>query len=331
MSRENQDNPEFIQVINQEELRLFLNKQKSTSFLQSQAWADFQVHSGQNIHRYGLRINNQLILASTFIEKKLPLSKVYFYSPKGPVTNSLVNTSSLNFFFEEIKKIHPNVIFIRTEPVSINNNPTTPVKKTIDIQPSKTIILDLKKNEDDLLKKMHHKTRYNIRLATRKGVVVEKSKAKDFNQFWGLMKETSVRDGFRLHKKEYYEKMINFLKERKDLQIKVFSCFYKNEMIATGLFSFSGDTVTYIHGASSNKFRNLMAPYLLQWSVIKHAKSKGFKFYDFYGIDEVKWPGVTRFKRGFSGTEVEYPGTFDIIFNKFWYNTYNLIRSIRRK
>ena len=95
---------------------------------------------------------------------------------------------------------------------------------------------------------------------------------------------------------------------------------------------------SYVHGASANEFRNVMAPYALQWEVIKLAKQKNCKYYDFNGIDEKKWPGVTRFKMGFArfesarqgGEVVEYPGTFDMVFDNLWYNVYKLIRRIRR-
>jgi lipid II:glycine glycyltransferase (peptidoglycan interpeptide bridge formation enzyme) len=60
------------------------------------------------------------------------------------------------------------------------------------------------------------------------------------------------------------------------------------------------------------------------------AKGLGYKYYDLYGIDEVKWPGVTRFKKGFGGKEVSYPGTFDLVFERIWYNVYGVARRIRR-
>jgi lipid II:glycine glycyltransferase (peptidoglycan interpeptide bridge formation enzyme) len=85
-----------------------------------------------------------------------------------------------------------------------------------------------------------------------------------------------------------------------------------------------------MHGASASKYRNVMAPYLLQWHAIKLAKNLGYKYYDFYGVDEDKWPGVTRFKKGFGGREVNYPGTFDLIFNRRWYSVYRMVRKARR-
>jgi lipid II:glycine glycyltransferase (peptidoglycan interpeptide bridge formation enzyme) len=73
-----------------------------------------------------------------------------------------------------------------------------------------------------------------------------------------------------------------------------------------------------------------MAPYLLQWHAIRLGKARGCKFYDFFGIDEDKWPGVTRFKKGFGGDVKIYPGTFDLIFSQAWYGIYSWLRKIRR-
>ena len=85
-----------------------------------------------------------------------------------------------------------------------------------------------------------------------------------------------------------------------------------------------------MHGASSDEFRNLMAPYILQWKVIGEAKNRGFKYYDFCGVDENKWPGVTRFKKGFGGEAHSFLGAFDYIINRNFYLFYMIIRKIRR-
>jgi len=137
---------------------------------------------------------------------------------------------------------------------------------------------------------------------------------------------TGGRDNFRLHGAAHYK---NLLTVAPDF-IKLFLAEYRGRNIAAGFFCFWGDKVTYLHGASDNEFRNVMAPYLLQWFLILAAKKEGYRYYDFYGLDEKKWPGVTRFKLGFGGRTVEYPGTYDVIFNSAGYRIYNLARKIRR-
>ena len=92
------------------------------------------------------------------------------------------------------------------------------------------------------------------------------------------------------------------------------------------MINFYGDTATYLHGASSRKNKELMAPHLLHWRIIQEAKKRGLGQYDFGGIDEKKWPGVTRFKIGFGGSVVEYPPSVDIIYKPILYKIYRLAR-----
>jgi lipid II:glycine glycyltransferase (peptidoglycan interpeptide bridge formation enzyme) len=110
--------------------------------------------------------------------------------------------------------------------------------------------------------------------------------------------------------------------------LKLFIAEYEDRIIAANIVMFFGNRAVYLHGASSNECRNLMAPYLLQWEQIKEAKKQGCEIYDFWGIDEKKWPGVTRFKKGFGGEEIDYSGTFDFIFDKTWYEIYKIAKRI---
>ena len=173
---------------------------------------------------------------------------------------------------------------------------------------------------------MHPKTRYNIKLAEKKGINILESGTNHFADFWQLISQTSERDSFRLHGINYYQEMLRL---KRDF-IKLFLADYKGRLISTGIFSFFGDLVTYLHGGSADTNRNVMAPYLLHWQIIKTAKQQGFKYYDLNGIDEKKWLGVTRFKKGFGGKEINYPGTFDLVFDQGWYNIYRMVRKVRR-
>ncbi|NIP32988.1 peptidoglycan bridge formation glycyltransferase FemA/FemB family protein, partial [Candidatus Saccharibacteria bacterium] len=124
---------------------------------------------------------------------------------------------------------------------------------------------------------------------------------------------------FRAHPKSYYKKILESLGS----MAEVWFAEYKGKVIAANLMIFWGNTVLYLHGASSRDHKNVMAPYLLHWELIKRAKADGYKYYDFWGIappdsPNHPWAGITRFKKGFGGTEVKYPGTFDLAINKFW-------------
>ena len=316
----------FIEIKDKDKLNNFLKKQQVSQFLQSWEWGEFQEKLGNKIVRLGALQDEKLIAVATLIKRKIFFGKNYFYCPRGPVMGSESRIKNYELFFEEIFKTAKKnkVVFFRFEPAEEILHSKFCILNSLDIQPSKTLILNLKKTEEDLLKAIHQKTRYNIRLAKKKGVEVAEAREGDFDKWWKVMIETSGRDGFRTHGKKYYQEMI-----RTD-KVKLYLAKYKDKIIAGNIISFFGDTATYIHGASADEFRNVMAPYALQWHIIREAKNRGCRYYDFYGISEDKWPGVTRFKKGFGGEEVNYPGTFDLVFNKFYYNLYRVLRKIRR-
>jgi len=327
--------------LNKSELDDFLKRQKHSQFLQSFYWGEFQKKAGFNVLRYGIEIDKKIVAVASLIKKKLFGGFNYFYAPGGPVFGveviDLKIEDIFNFLFSEIEKItkKERCVFLRLESQYLISDSRFLLQKTIDLQPAKTLILDLKRTEDELMSDMHQKTRYNIRLAIKKGVSVIEGGVEEFEEFWKLMKETNTRDGFRLHDKDYYRKMLD---ERggSSLVIKMYLAKYEGKILSANILSFFGDTVTYLHGASSNENRSVMAPYLLQWEVIKDAKNKNYRYYDFFGIDEEKWPGVTRYKKGFCEKNINnclfsYPGTYDLVFDQMWYNVYKVLRKIRRK
>jgi len=332
----------IVDQISKDELNAFLFSQKYCQFLQSWQWGEFQKKNGNEVIRLAVKKEDQIVAVVSIIKKALPLNSFYFFCPRGPVVSSKNEDEKLailEFVYAEIIKLarKQKVIFFRFEPVfeiksltvhayNAQKSLNLKIEKSIDLEPKKTLVLNLEPDETDLLKSMHQKTRYNIRLAEKKGVKIVVVIASHFDDFWKLVGETSGRDSFRPHSISYYREMIN-LDER---FIKMYVASYKNKIIAANIVSFFGDTVTYIHGTSSNEHRNMMAPYFLQWHCIKEAKSQGYKYYDFYGIDEKKWPGVTKFKRGFGGEKIEYPGTLDLIVANKWYNIYKLVRKLRR-
>lgn len=323
-----------------------LNQPTQTGiFLQSWEWLDFQKIVGHKTHRLGLiDENGELQAIAGVIENVLLLGKKYLYCPRGPITNQKLNIKNQNLLIEKIKKIAKNekAFFIRIEPIDQNLKSAIlnlEFKKTSPIQPECTLVLDLTNSEEQLLAAMHPKTRYNIRLAMRHGVTIHRTRStnqemlkEDFEIFWKLLLKTAKRDGFRTHPKNYYWQMLNVLaphpKASPAPNAVLYHAKYQGKILATNLVMFFGDTATYLHGASSDEYRNVMAPHLLHWQIICEAKRLGFKYYDFWGSDEIKWPGITRFKKSFGGFEISYPGTFDLPLQKNWYKIYCLAKKI---
>ena len=303
------------------------------SFLQSFEWGEFQRGLGRKIWR----IKNDNFQASV-IRHILPLGRSYLYCPRGPIiTDNTQHTT--NNFLSEIKKIAKTekAIFLKIDPEwgtgSENILKRLGFKKSFkEVQPKKTLILDLTKSEEELLAEMHPKTRYNIRLAEKHGIKIQNSNLKsqnskeDFEEFWKLLQETTKRDKFKPHPKEHYQKLLELIPGA-----SLFLAEYQNKIIAANIVVFFGKQATYLHGASDFEFRNLMTPHLLQWRQILEAKKQGLTEYDFWGIDEKKWPGLTRFKKGFGGKELEYIGSWDSVFDKKQYAAYKLLTKFLKR
>ena len=281
-------------------------------------------------------------------QRSLSRGFFYWYAPRGPLLRSDLSREKsaevIKFLFHGIKRLNQKAVFLKVEPASADETfwrsvfPSRllsgifRVRRAQDIQPRETIVLNLRKTEDELLAAMHQKARYNIRLAQKKGVKIISGQPGDFEEFWRLMTVTGGRDGFRLHDKEHYRRLFSLSQKTlpdKPAFVQVFFSEYEGKKIATALMSFWGRRATYLHGGSDNDFREVMAPYLLQWEMICRAKKEGALLYDFYGISEKKWPGVTRFKRGFGGEERIYPGVFDIVFRAAMYRCYRLLKLVR--
>jgi len=310
------------------------------SFLQTTEWLKFQESIGHKTWRF-----DDGKIRSNIIQHKIPFGKNYLYIPHGPeiffdnVQSGLKNEVD-NFlkYLKELAKENKSV-FVKMEPLTdvivelIFRKGIKRSKKYI--QPQKTVILNLNLSEEELLLRMHHKTRYNIKVAERNQIKVEGNS--DLDAFWELLKNTTKRDRFYSHNKEYYRKLLAL--NNNALKVDLVLAYYNNDPVAGAIMLCYGDTAYYLHGASDYNHRHLMAPYALHWEIIKRFKNLGFKFYDLWGIDTQKWSGVTRFKLGWLGSSkstdkggggrlVEYPGSFDMPISKFWYFAYNLARKV---
>lgn len=297
------------------------------SFLQSPEWEELQRQLG----RKTWRVQDILL-----VRHDVPYGFNYVYCPR-PIFS---DDKPLNTFLDEATKVTKSVkpIFLKIDPVSPLSAISYHLKASVPLQPRRTTILDITKPEEQLLAGMHEKTRYNIRLAERKEVhitpLLYNDASSDFAVFWKLLEETAKREGFHTHTKEYYEKLAG-IKRGENISNELFFARYNGTIVASALVNFYKDPVTgvrhatYLHGASSREYREVMAPHLLHWRIMRDAKQRGCATYDFWGIDEKKWPGLTRFKLGFGGTIVEYPPSVEIPIRTLWYGIYSMIKRKR--
>ncbi|MFA5128131.1 MAG: peptidoglycan bridge formation glycyltransferase FemA/FemB family protein [Patescibacteria group bacterium] len=310
-------------------------------FNQSYEWEEILSREGKEIERLAI-LDNETPVAEALVEyHRLPFGWRYAFCARGPVFKKNVECRMLNEAYRliaEYLKIK-KCIFLRFEPANTINDPHTKfsILHSVDINPRATFVLDLRQTPEDLLNKMHPKTRYNIHLAERKGLVVKDDK--DADLFMRLMRETAKRDKFRLHVDRHYHEII-FSPMSRQLTV-----YYQATPIASAVFTGFGDTFTYLFGASDYNYRSLMAPYLIQWEGIKTGQRSGYRFYDFFGVApkvekasgeeyeynaKHQYAGVSRFKQGFGGEYREQPGTFDLIISPRKYKLYKLLRALRR-
>lgn len=303
-----------------------VNYSEQSQLLLSWEWGEFQKSMGKKVLRFGcFNEKNEIVGVFPVIKNNIPFNLSYLYSPRSPlmVSRKEFNTVEFTNFVSDLCK-EENSFFWKADFLDNIQAQEPRFKRVEDLQPRKTLMLDIFKSEDELQAGMHNKTRYNIRVAKKHNVEIVKE-SDDIQPFMDLLKVTTERDRFNGHPDSYYSKLL----ELKDFA-KLSYAKYNGKVIAGNLMIYFGDTVTYLHGVSSNEDRNVMAPYLLHWDLITDAKEKGYHYYDFWGINEDKWPGVTAFKRKFvslkNGLEVDYPGTYDLVSDKLKYNLYRIYR-----
>lgn len=325
------------------EYNRFVIENESGSFLQSWEWGQWQAALGRTVYRYWLLDDSQKrIGVMQLIKMPLPFGQYYLYAPYGPVVDLRFKIEDLRFFTQEIKKQFSDAVFIRIEPKNhiITKSYNHEIIKSINVQPGKTLVIDLSKPEEHLLAEMHPKTRYNIKLAQKRGVEVQKDLVVTpgfglyFKEVVGQIAQTENRRGFVGHGIGYYQKFIDFfaLKPQSEIQVSVYKALYQKRLLCGAIMVDFGGTRTYLFGGSGEENKNVMAPYLLHWQAMTDAKAKGFKFYDFWGLETSsgKVPGFARFKLGFGGEEKIFVGAFDVIIRPVYYKLYQAARFCRR-
>ncbi len=196
------------------------------------------------------------------------------------------------------------------------------------VQFRNTVMLDLSLDEEALLERMKQKTRYNIRLAGRKGVVIRVADASETGLLYRMYAETAIRDGFVIRDQAYYETLWRLFFDR-GLGEALVAEAEGEPLAALVLFHFAG-RAWYMHGMSTLAQREKMPNYLLQWEAIRRLKRAGIRAYDLWGApdhfdeDDPMW-GVFRFKEGLGGQVVRHIGAWDLPLRPFLYRLYTRV------
>jgi peptidoglycan pentaglycine glycine transferase (the first glycine) len=305
----------------------FIANAPSGHLLQSWGWGELKALSGWSPLRLALWHDDAIIAAATVLRRTaphLPLHAGHLaYIPKGPVLNSSDPSLCATFFSQLTAylrkqgaislRIEPGADMLTTELVTnMHMHSVAPV------QPVRTIMLDLAPSEATLLAQMKEKWRYNVRLAARKGVTIRVAETPaDVHSWYHLLETTGVRDQFGIHSSNYYLDAWHIFTPRNETRLLLAE--YDGQLLAGIFVSLFARQAIYLYGASGNEQRQLMPNYLLQWEAIRWAKQQGALTYDFWGIpatdaEDEAMAGVYRFKSGWGGRIVQFPGCYEAIY-----------------
>ena len=314
-----------------EEWKQFLATREEVHILQSAFWGQLKSNFGwQAFHFMQGERGAQVLL------RRLPLGFHIGYIPF--ISIDAINEELLKEIGSFCKQ--KRCIFLKIEPdIWQHDYETHPVKSILSryvpaksIQPPNTVVISLEGRHDEWLARMKQKTRYNIRLAEKKGVVIERCDAID--TFYRLMTETGERDGFGVHTERYYQQVFDLFHPLG--QCELFIASYEGTPLAGIMVMLSGKRAWYFYGASNNKERNLMPTYLVQWEAFRYCAEQGCTTYDLWGIPDADeetletdfmnrqdglW-SVYRFKRGFGGEVKRMAGAWDDVYIKPLYALY---------
>lgn len=306
---------------------------RSGAFLQSWEWGNVLEAEGVRVLREGRDGDHALRAQALSALMRLPIGQSYVYIPRGPIgTTPKAEAWMLERLLGAAKTLNQRPIFFRVDAARPLLSTLYSLRTIPDIQPSTTLITDLTLDTNALLAAMHHKTRYNIRLAQKRGVMVE---AGSLDAMASLTGATAKRHGITLHERRHFEAMLEHLHGENDApRAFVMQAVHEGDVLASALCVDFGTTRTYVHGASSDTKKSLMAPYALHGYLMQDAKRHGMTAYDWWGIAPEGDPhhrlaGVTRFKRGFGGEVVEFPRTQDVVLRPWLYRAYRLMRKHR--
>ena len=313
----------FIQENNGADWDKFITENNG-DFLQSWTWGEMQKSEGFSVKRLTIHRNNEKIGAFQAYKQRTRLG-AYLYIPRGPIFGfgQTLNSAEQNELADFLKKLFPDCIFILCEPTddSVLKN----FREFNNLQPKKTLLVDLTKPIEQIYKDITNSRRQGIILSPKKGVQVSHSNSANyFEVFDALVKKTGARQGFGIFDAAHYQNILNFM------PAEIFIAKQENNTIAAAEIIFWGDTATYLHAGSDGENKHLRAPDLLIWKIIEEAKNRGFKKFDFWGIDENRFPGVTFFKKSFGGYERQYSKAKIIVNNRIKFLIYSAYRKLRK-
>jgi peptidoglycan pentaglycine glycine transferase (the first glycine) len=311
----------------------YVAEQPSAHILQTAAWGELKSAFGWRVRRVNVGDCGAQILF-----RPLPLGFSLAYIAKGPL-GPKQKWQDLRMEIDALcRKNHAVLLILEADlwqETDLENQQTIPAGFKLgvrNIQPTRTIVVNLQEEESEILARMKQKTRYNIRLASKRGIQVTTSS--DIVLFHQLMIETGQRDQFGVHNQAYYQRAYDLFNPSGNCEI--FMANYEGAPVAALMIFSHQKRAWYFFGASSHQYREHMPTYLLQWEAMRWAKARGCQEYDLWGVPDFDeevleaefdhrsdglW-GVYRFKRGFGGQLRRSLDPWERVYNPVLYAFY---------
>ncbi len=340
-----------MQILTQKDKKAyeeFLINNERCNFQQSLEWGEVK-QAWKNEIILSKNKNGKIVGAISVLIRKMPIFGNFMYISRGP-TCDIYDENILKDLTNGLKELAKRykAFALKWEPdIKSNDKEFREIAERLGfkindnakdfsegIQPRYVFRLDIKnKAEDEVFSAFHQKTRYNIRLATKRGVIIKEGKREDLKDFHKIMEVTGKRDNFMIRPLSYFETMYDKLSPN---HLKLMMAYYEDKPIAGIIDIIYGNKIWYLYGASSNQHRNLMPNYLLQWEMIKYAIKQKKDIYDFrgvVGIVDEKHPqyGLYRFKKGFNAEFTEFIGELYINYKPITYKMYKITEKLYKK
>jgi lipid II:glycine glycyltransferase (peptidoglycan interpeptide bridge formation enzyme) len=312
--------------------------------LQSGFWGAFKSAHAWTAHPFSVSVDGSC-LGLLVLTRRVARAFTIAYVPFGPVVDPGAGRGELLAAIARAVRPHlpPTTLFLRFDlpwpkagELPVFGGRPRVVKAAGDMQPASTVVVDIAPPLDDVLAGMKTKTRYNIRLAAKKGIEVTEAGPAGLDHWYTLYQETSRRDRIAIHSLAYYKGLFEAARTWVGTKPTVLLLLARHEgdLLAGNIVVFWKDRAAYLYGASSGEKRNLMPTYALQWEAIRRAKEAGCTSYDLFGVPPLPDPGhpmfgLYQFKTGFNETVLERWGTWDVPLRPLLCTGYNAAEAAR--
>jgi lipid II:glycine glycyltransferase (peptidoglycan interpeptide bridge formation enzyme) len=328
-------------VTNKTEWEKFLSLHPEANFLQSWDWGDFHKNLGKKIFRTGFYKDTALVGIMLSVVEPARRGR-YLTVPGGPIID-WKDERILSEIFSTMRQIakEQRCVFVRIRPQLIDDEFSRNIfskygskDAPMHLHAELTSQLDITKSTDELLAQMRKTTRYEIKKAQKLGIQVETSiDEKKMKIFYDLQIETAKRQKFVPFSYTFLDEQFKVF--AKAHEAVLYTAIHEGQILAQAFIIFYGSEAVYHYGASTEEGRKYPGAYLIQWEAIQEAKRRGMKRYNFWGVaaeteKNHRFYGISIFKRGFAGEDVQYLHAQDLVIDRTRYFFNLLVERVRK-